>query len=115
AIVALNANPPRFPTFDGSGVAVNVGAATSEGVKGHAAEHARNLFNIDGTGIKVGILSSSDDFKEQSIASGDLPADTVTVPGEDGRPGSGEGTAMMEIVHDLAPGAKLFFATAFNG
>jgi hypothetical protein len=26
-----------------------------------------------------------------------------------------EGTAMMEIVHDLAPGAQLFFATAMDG
>src|SRR5581483_5076447 len=25
-----------------------------------------------------------------------------------------EGTAMMEIVHDVAPGAQLFFATAFT-
>jgi subtilisin-like proprotein convertase family protein len=114
AIAALNANPPHVPTFDGGGGAVNVGAATSEGDRAHAADHARNFFNVDGTGMKIGVLSDSDDFKEQSIASGDLPADTVTVPGEDGRPGGGEGTAMMEIVHDVAPGAKLFFATAFT-
>src|SRR4029450_8232526 len=52
---------------------------------------------------------------EDSIARGELPADVTTLPGQDGRPGSGEGTAMLEIVHDLAPGAKLFFATAFTG
>ena len=28
---------------------------------------------------------------------------------------SGEGTAMLEIVHDLAPGAQLYFATAWLG
>jgi subtilisin-like proprotein convertase family protein len=114
AIEALNANPPPFPTFDTGTGAVNVGAATSEGDKAHAADHARNFFAVSGAGVKVGVLSDSDDFKEQSIASGDLGADTVTVPGEDGRPGSGEGTAMMEIVHDVAPGAQLFFATAFT-
>lgn len=92
----------------------NAGSVTSEGSKAHGADRARKFYNTDGTGVKVGILSDSDDFKEESIASGDLPADTVTVPGEDGRPGSGEGTAMMEIVHDVAPGAKIFFATAFT-
>ena len=35
--------------------------------------------------------------------------------GQSGVPGSGEGTAMLEIVHDLAPNAQLYFATAFNG
>ena len=92
----------------------NTGSATSQGSKAHGADRARKFYNTDGTGVRVGVLSDSDDFKEQSIASGDLPADAVTVPGQDGRPGAGEGTAMMEIVHDVAPGAKVFFATAFN-
>jgi subtilisin-like proprotein convertase family protein len=92
----------------------NAGAANSQGTVAHGADRARKFFGTDGTGVKVGVLSDSDDFKEASIASGDLGADTVTVPGQSGRPGSGEGTAMMEIVHDVAPGAQLFFATAFN-
>jgi subtilisin-like proprotein convertase family protein len=103
------------PQPEGTPVAVtSVGAVNSQGDRAHAATRARRFFNADGTGVKVGILSDSDDFKEQAIASGDLPANTTTVPGEDGRPGAGEGTAMMEIVHDLAPGADLFFATAFT-
>lgn len=91
----------------------NGGSKISQGDKGHAADRARRFFGVDGTGMKIGVLSDSDDFKDQSIASGDLPPNTTTVPGQDGRPGSGEGTAMMQIVHDLAPGADLFFATAF--
>ena len=92
----------------------NAGSVNSEGSKAHGAERARKFFGVNGTGVKIGVLSDSDDFKEASIASGDLPADTVTIPGQSGRPGSGEGTAMMQIVHDVAPGAKLFFATAFT-
>ena len=94
--------------------ATNVGSAQSAGDAAHQADRARKFFNTDGTGVKVGVLSDSDDFKENSIALGDLRPDTVTVPGQSGRPGSGEGTAMMEIVQDLAPGARLFFATAFT-
>jgi subtilisin-like proprotein convertase family protein len=93
--------------------ATEAGSVTSQGSRAHGADRARKYFGTAGSGIRVGVLSDSDDFKEQSIASGDLGADTVTLPGQDGRPGSGEGTAMMEIVHDLAPGAQLFFATAF--
>src|SRR5204862_6290773 len=44
---------------------------------------------------------------------GDLGPVTI-LPGQGGS-GSGEGTAMMEIIHDLAPGASLYFATAFAG
>jgi subtilisin-like proprotein convertase family protein len=90
------------------------GSVTSQGVAAHRADQALHTFGATGAGIRIGVLSDSDDFKEQAIASGDLPADTVTVPGQDGRPGAGEGTAMMEIVHDIAPGAQVFFASAFN-
>jgi subtilisin-like proprotein convertase family protein len=90
------------------------GSVISQGVKAHRADEALHAFGATGAGVKIGVLSDSDDFKESAITTGDLPADTVTVPGQDGRPGAGEGTAMMEIVHDMAPGAKLFFATAFN-
>src|ERR1043165_1670658 len=108
AIAAWNANPPAPVTNAGI-----QGSKVSQGDKAHATDRARRFYGVDGTGIKVGVLSDSDDFKEQSIATGDLPANTVTIPGQDGRPGAGEGTAMMQIVHDLAPGAQLFFATAF--
>ncbi len=101
-------------TAESSAAVTNVGLVTSEGVHALGVDRARKFYGTDGTGVRVGVLSDSDDFKEQSIATGDLPPDTVTVPGQDGRPGAGEGTAMMEIVHDVAPGAKLFFATAFN-
>lgn len=93
----------------------NGGSRLSEGVKAHAVDRARKFYNTAGAGVRIGVLSDSDDFREQSIASGDLPEGTFAIPGQDGRPGSGEGTAMMEIIHDVAPAADLIFATAFNG
>src|SRR5262249_25104181 len=91
----------------------NAGSVTSEGDVAHRANTARTTFGVDGTGVKVGVLSDSVDFLAASQASNDLGPVTV-LPGQAGV-GSGEGTAMLEIVHDLAPGAELFFATAFNG
>ena len=46
-------------------------------------------------------------------ASGDLPARVTVLPGQEGT--GDEGTAMLEIVHDLAPDAELYFATGFSG
>lgn len=105
---------PRSTVLEGVGAIPNAGSVTSQGSKAHGADRARKFYNTDGTGVRVGVLSDSDDHQELSIATGDLPPDTVTVPGQSGRPGSGEGTAMMEIVHDVAPGAQIFFATAFT-
>jgi subtilisin family serine protease len=92
----------------------NTGSVTSQGDRAHNAAAARNFFGVSGAGVKIGVLSDSVDFLAQSVASGNLPSDVTVLPGQSGVPGSGEGTAMLEIVHDVAPGAKLFFATAFN-
>ncbi|NJL29887.1 MAG: hypothetical protein HC897_19325, partial [Thermoanaerobaculia bacterium] len=35
--------------------------------------------------------------------------------GPERNPGSSEGTALLEIIHDLAPGAELIFATGNGG
>ena len=85
---------------------------TSEGDVAHRAVDARSVFGIDGTGVTVGVLSDGVDSLASLEASGDLPAAVTVLPGQ---AGSGdEGTAMLEIVHDLAPGAALMFATAFG-
>ena len=78
----------------------------------HKADQARIAFGVDGTGVKIGVLSDSVDALAELQASGELPPDVTVLPGQDGIPGTSEGTAMLEIVHDLAPGAELFFATA---
>ena len=73
----------------------------------HRANEARDFFGINGAGVKVGVLSDSVDFLDQVQAAGNLPEVTV-LPGQSGlgEENSGEGTAMLEIVHALAPGAS---------
>jgi len=66
---------------------------------------------VDGTGVSVGVLSDGVDSLASLQASGDLPAGVTVLSGQAGS--GSEGTAMLEIIHDLAPAADLFFATAF--
>jgi hypothetical protein len=89
-----------------------VGSVTTEGDAAHRAFSARGTFHGDGTGIKVGVLSNGVANLAASQALGDLGPVTV-LPGQAGT--GDEGTAMLEIVHDIAPGAQLFFATANTG
>jgi hypothetical protein len=91
------------------------GSVTSEGDWAHLAGITRTNYGVDGTGIKIGVISDSCDYYTNSIASGDLPASFTYLPGLSGMPGSGEGTAMSEIIHDLAPGAQIVFASAGEG
>jgi hypothetical protein len=111
------------------------GATVSEGDgQLHAAE-ARSGFDVDGSGVTVGILSDSfnqathEVFGEGPIAThaaedaaaGDLPGSgnpcgntiPVDVLEDSETEGADEGRGMAQIVHDLAPGASLAFATAF--
>lgn len=91
----------------------NTGSVTSEGDVTHRADVTRATVGVTGQGIKVGVLSDSVDYLAYAQASGDL-GDVTVLPGQSGVPGSGEGTAMLEIIHDLAPDAQLCFATAFG-
>ncbi len=85
---------------------------TAESDRAHAADTARQQFRVTGTGVKLCALSDGVDSLAVSQASGELPAVDVLA----GQEGEGdEGTAMLEILHDLAPNAELGFATAFNG
>jgi len=84
---------------------------TSEGDVAHNAPVVRSR-GYTGAGIRVGVLSDSVDYLAQVQASGDLPAVTVL---QDAPGNTGEGTAMLEIVYDLAPAASLYFATAWGG
>ena len=90
-----------------------MGPRTSEGDVAHEADLARLTYGVDGAGIGIGVLSDGADSNSDVQVSGDLP-DRVTVLPEQAGFGR-EGTAMLEIVHDLAPGAELYFATAFGG
>lgn len=104
-------------TKSGAAVAAgsNASADDTAGDVAHRANDARAYFGVSGAGIKVGVLSDSVDFLDQVQAAGNLPPVTV-LPGQSGvGEGAGEGTAILEIIHALAPGAQLFFATAFNG
>lgn len=84
----------------------------SEGDVAHGADLARSIFGATGAGIRVGVLSDGVDELVTVQATGDLPAVNVV----SGQAGFGtEGTAMLEIVHDLAPDAELWFATARGG
>lgn len=88
------------------------GVARGEGDVTHLAHVTRRAFGVDGTGIKIGVLSDGVNNLAASQASGDLGPVTV-VPAQEGF--GDEGTAMLEIVHELAPGAQLFFASATTG
>ncbi|HSS20901.1 MAG TPA: Calx-beta domain-containing protein [Pyrinomonadaceae bacterium] len=91
---------------------LGIGSVTSQGDTTHRANIARGTFNTDGTGVKIGVLSDGVTSLATSQGTGDLGPVTVLA----GQEGSGdEGTAILEVIHDLAPGAQLYFATAGNG
>lgn len=94
------------------------GSVTSEGVLAMEVDKVLENLGFIGSGVTVGVLSDSFNAKggaHDDIASGDLPpADRINIL-NDSFIGSDEGRAMMQIVHDVAPGANLAFYTASNG
>jgi hypothetical protein len=118
----------------------NVGSVTTQGDTVLNVNTARQQFGVTGQGVRIGVISDGLKGLEASIASGDLPpttfhcqARTIVLRANGCRPGEtlvetsggvtgksfrsdedvaagAEGTAMLEIIHDLAPEAELWFA-----
>ncbi|MDH3429255.1 MAG: S8 family serine peptidase, partial [Gammaproteobacteria bacterium] len=102
------ARPSLFTTW--------AGATTSQGDVAQRSDAARTSFGVDGTGVTVGVLSDSYDCTGGAagdVSSGDLPSGVTVL--QESCPNADEGRAMLQIVHDVAPGAALAFHTASGG
>ena len=97
------------------------GDALSQGVAAMNADDARANQNVDGSGVRVGVLSDSynQDADEETTApedqaSNDLPDDVIVLDDSDAG-GTDEGRAMMQLTYDTAPGTVMAFHTATGG
>jgi subtilisin family serine protease len=88
---------------------IRAGRVTTEGDAASRADALRAQ-GLDGTGVVVGVISDGIDSVQDAQATNDLP--DVQVPNDlrCQRGAGDEGTALLEIVHDVAPGAKLLFS-----
>ncbi|MBD2859084.1 thrombospondin type 3 repeat-containing protein [Spongiibacter sp. KMU-158] len=120
-VTQLNYAPP--PIF-------RAGSVTSRAARALRANPIINSQTLDGTGLKIGVISDS--FAQTTSVrdsnttpakgsagnlsgsrpqdSGDLPA-VVTLL-NDSVSGTDEGAAMAELIHDIAPGAAIYFHAA---
>ena len=111
---------PYYPPVSSSGIAY------SNGDKSMRSDAARNVFGVNGSGVKVGVISNSYNTISGNkaaidVANGDLPgvtnpANTLPVDVLLDYPygkQSDEGRAMAQIVHDVAPKAEIAFRTGF--
>ncbi len=84
-------------------------SVTSAGDMQLKADSARMQFSVGGLGVNVGVISDGVDNWQDAKNNFELPDMTGKVLDA----GSGnEGTAMLEIVHDLAPYATLWFCSS---
>ena len=86
------------------------GSINTEGDAIHRADLVRAFSGLTGAGVKVGVISDGVDSWTTSRSRGDLPGNIEMNPENEGE--GDEGTALLEIVHDLAPNARLAFSGA---
>jgi subtilisin family serine protease len=88
---------------------VRAGSVTTQGDAASRANVLRTQ-GLDGNGVTVGVISDGIDSVRAAQATNDLPDVVVPNDGRCQRGAGDEGTALLEIVHDVAPGAKLLFS-----
>jgi hypothetical protein len=95
-----------------------VGSVTTQGDVAMRSDVARASFGVSGAGVKVGVLSDSFNClggAPVDVATGDLPLVQIVQEISDCTDATDEGRAILQIVHDIAPGAALAFATSDGG
>jgi Ca2+-binding RTX toxin-like protein len=96
----------------------SAGGTSNQADQANRTESVRVGLGFSGTDVAIGVMSDSFDTGPGSyandITSGDLPAG-INVVEEYTSAGSDEGRAMLQLIHDLAPGSPLLFHTAFLG
>lgn len=109
-----SARPAAAATTDGK--------AVNQGGPAMLSDDVRASQDLDGGGVTVGVLSDTYNKADASttaqndIGSGDLPPSSkIDILDDSPSSGSDEGRAMMQIIHDVAPGASQAFHTAFGG
>ena len=103
------------------------GLVVSQGDIAQRSDTARASEHVDGTGVTVGVLSDSyrcnppaflpgapSTTAGEDAINGDVPAN-VQVLDNGPCPATDEGRGMVQLVHDVAPGAAQKFHTAMNG
>jgi hypothetical protein len=131
----INFVRPLYPVIKNSVGDGFTGNAVTQGDATQGSDVVRESFRlineagtvlpVDGTGITIGVMSNS--YDTQNKASIDVEAGDLPGPGTLNEHGykepvevikeypygtaSDEGRAMMHIIHDVAPGAKLAFHT----
>lgn len=112
---------PLFPPLSNAGQVITQGDSTMRSYR------VRERFGLDGSGVKIGVISDSYNSKlaaQSDVDQGDLPGirtsgqpnnnpEPVQVVADLTKGGNDEGRAMLQIVHDVAPKSKLAFRTGF--
>ena len=102
------------------------GLATSQAYTSVHADQAFADFGVDGSGVRVGVLSDSFfDTRSGTViigflagcldqTSGDLPASIRIIDPGPGFDTIDEGNGMAQLIYDLAPGCEISFGSAFT-
>lgn len=104
---------PRYALFrraPATAPRAETGSVTTQGDQILGSAKFRSSTGVTGQGITVGVISDGDDHIADSQKTGDLPGniwnDANDTKGFTPVSSGDEGTAMMEIVYDIAPGVK---------
>jgi hypothetical protein len=103
----INYARPVYPSIN------NGGLTTTQGDLSIGGGLVRGGYLVEGEGVKVGVISNSYNTlgrADSDVYAGDLPEGVVVLKEYPGI-STDEGRAMMQIVHDIAPKAQLYFRT----